>query len=240
MLKAKALRSERDAGQPAPPTDLDASRGHEQPMSRQREKRVSGFSGRLAHWRDEQLARQALKVAGEPGLVLDLPSGAGRFWPVLTEHSNRVVLAADHSPEMLAIAEARFPADKLERIKTFQTSPWSIDLSANAVDCIFCMRLFHHVAQSERRLAILHEFHRVTRDTVIVALWVDGNIKSWRRKRMERVRASTAPAVIRANRFVVSKAAIESEFTAAGFEILGHHDVLPGYAMWRVYVLRKA
>jgi SAM-dependent methyltransferase len=199
-----------------------------------------GFSGRLAQWRDEQLARRALKIAGDPGLVLDLPSGAGRFWAVLTEHNNRVVLAGDDSSEMLAIGEAAFPAEKLKRIKTFQTSPLSSELSANAVDCIFCMRLFHHIADQDHRAAILREFHRVTRDTVIIALWVDGNIKSWRRKRLERVRATDEPGVLRRNRFVVSRTQIESEFAAAGFQILGHHDVLPGYAMWRVYVLQKA
>ncbi|MDY7561229.1 class I SAM-dependent methyltransferase [Pseudomonas sp. 10B1] len=219
MLNVKALGSEPDHSKRAPP---------------------HGFYGRLAHWRDEQLARRALKVAGEPGLVLDLPSGAGRFWSVLTEHSNRVVLAADHSPEMLALGEASFSAEKLKRIKTFQTSPLSIELSANAVDCIFCMRLFHHLADRDHRAVILREFHRVTRDTVIIALWVDGNIKSWRRKRLERARASVEPEVMRMNRFVVNRSQIESEFAAAGFQILGHHDVLPGYAMWRVYVLQKA
>lgn len=219
MLNVNALRSGPDNGKPPQPY---------------------GLSGRLAHWRDEQLARQALKIAGEPGLVLDLPSGAGRFWGVLTEHSNRVVLAADVSTEMLAIGEAAFPAEKLKRIKTFQTSPLSIELSANAVDCIFCMRLFHHVADRDDRAAILREFHRVTRDTVIIGLWVDGNIKSWRRKRMERVRATIEPGVLRMNRFVVGRTQIESEFASAGFQILGHHDVLPGYAMWRVYVLQKA
>ncbi|WP_397449333.1 class I SAM-dependent methyltransferase [Pseudomonas sp. NA-150] len=220
--------------------DSDTSRQSEPPAQRYLEKESFGLTGRLTHWREEQLARHALKVAGEPGLVLDLPSGMGRFWPVLTEHSNRVVLAADHSPEMLAAAEAGFPSEKLARIKTFQTSPLSIDLSANAVDCIFCMRLFHRLADGEHRSAILREFHRVTRDTVIVALWVDGNIKSWRRKRLERVRASAQPAISRMNRFVVSRLVIENEFTQAGFQILAHHDVLPGYAMWRVYVLRKS
>ncbi|MEB0043060.1 MULTISPECIES: class I SAM-dependent methyltransferase [unclassified Pseudomonas] len=219
MLNVKALRSESDGGKPVQP---------------------QGFSGRLAQWRDEQLARRALKIAGEPGLVLDLPSGAGRFWAVLTEHSNRVVLAADHSPEVLALGEAGFSAEKLKRIKTFQTSPLSIELSANAVDCIFCMRLFHHIPDRDHRAAILREFHRVTRDTVIIALWVDGNIKSWRRKRLERVRARVEPEVLRMNRFVVNRTEIETEFATAGFQILGHHDVLPGYAMWRVYVLQKA
>lgn len=229
------------SAQPPSPIDHDISRQCEQKHAqRSLEKHSLGLSGRLGHWRDEQLARRALKVAGDPGLVLALPSGAGHFWPVLTEHANRVVLAADDSSEMLAIAKANFSVEKLKRIKTFQASPFSIDLSANAVDCIFCMRLFHHVAEGDRRSAILREFHRVTRDTVIVSLWVDGNIKAWRRKRLERYRASAEPTAARMNRFVVGKAAIEAEFEQAGFQIIGHHDFLPGYAMWRVYVLRKS
>jgi hypothetical protein len=42
------------------------------------------------------------------------------------------------------------------------------------------------------------------------------------------------------NRFVVPRATIEAEFERAGFRIAGHQDFLPGYAMWRVYVLCKA
>lgn len=195
------------------------------------------LSRRLSLWRDAHIARRALRDAGEPGLVLDLPSGSGRFWPVLAEHTNRVILAADPSTDMLARAEAQSSSEVRKRIRTFQSSAFSIGLSANAVDCIFCMRLFHHLADREKRGAILDEFHRVTRDTAIVALWVDGNVKSWRRKRQQGrldVEAS-APR----SRFVVCRSDIESEFAQAGFRIIGHHDFLPGYAMWRVYVLRK-
>ncbi len=46
-------------------------------------KHQEGLARRLSHARDEQLARRALTLAGEPGLVLDLPCGAGRFWPLL-------------------------------------------------------------------------------------------------------------------------------------------------------------
>jgi SAM-dependent methyltransferase len=185
------------------------------------------LSRRLSLWRDAQLARRALRDAGEPGLVLDVPSGTGRFWPV-----------PDPSTDRLAFAEAQSSNEVRKRIRTFQSSAFSIGLSANAVDCIFCMRLFHHLADSEKRGAILDEFHRVTRDTAIVALWVDGNVKSWRRKRQQgRLDAGlSAPR----NRFVVCRSDIESEFARAGFRIVDHHDFLPGYAMWRVYVLRKA
>jgi SAM-dependent methyltransferase len=193
---------------------------------------------RLSSWRDAQLARMALRDAGEPGLVLDVPSGSGRYWPVLAEHANRVILAADPSTDTLAHAEARTANEVRKRIRTFQSSAFSIGLSANAVDCIFCMRLFHHLGDSGKRSAVLDEFHRVTRDTAIVALWVDGNVKAWRRKRQL---GHLAPGTFAPrNRFVVCRSDIETEFTQAGFRIVDHHDFLPGYAMWRVYVLRKA
>ncbi|WP_439862887.1 class I SAM-dependent methyltransferase [Pseudomonas antarctica] len=125
---------------------------------------------RLGAWRDERLVRQALKVAGEPGLILDLACGSGRFWPVLAEHVNRVILASDNSQEMLDHALTHHPASLLKRVKTFQGSAFSIGLSANAVDCIFCLELFRHVPSAEVRALLLREFHRVSRDTVIVSV----------------------------------------------------------------------
>jgi SAM-dependent methyltransferase len=224
-----------------PPIELEFSRKYDREHSaRYLEKHRESFARRLSHWRDEQLARHALQVAGDPNLVLDLPCGAGRFWPLLAAHPIRVVLAADNSADMLAVAAANQPAEIVENIKTFQTSAFAIDLNANAVDCIFCMRLLHHIADSEHRLALLREFHRVTRDSAIISLWVDGNYKAWKRKRLERRRVAAGLPQINQNRFVVSRKTIEAEFMQVGFDILKSRSFLPGYAMWRVYVLRKA
>jgi len=132
--------------------------------------RPPGVRQRLASWRDARLVRHALKVAGEPGLILDLACGSGRFWPVLAEHINRVILASDNSQDMLDHARTHHPASLLKRVKTFQGSAFSIGLSANAVDCIFCLELFRHVPNIEGRMALLREFHRVSRDTVIVSV----------------------------------------------------------------------
>ncbi len=225
---------------PSRPIELEFSRKYDQQHAEQYlHKHQEGIARRLSHWRDEQLVNRALKRAGEPNLVLDLPSGAGRFWPLLAKHPNRAILAADNSADMLAIALASQPAHVVQRIKTFQTSAFSIDLTNNAVDCIFCMRFLHHIAQSERRLAMLREFQRVTRDTVIISLWVDGNYKAWKRKRLEARRVAQGRASENQNRFVIPRSVIESEFRQAGFNIISHLDFLPGYAMWRVYVLRK-
>ncbi|MCF7201650.1 class I SAM-dependent methyltransferase [Pseudomonas oligotrophica] len=218
------------------PIELDFSRKYDRSHATQYlHKHQAGLARRLSHWRDQQLARWALKRAGEPDLVLDLPCGAGRFWPLLAEHPSRMILAADNSADMLAVARAAQPPEVVRRVESFQTSAFAIDLKDSAVDAIFCMRLLHHIADPAHRLAMLREFHRVSRDTLIVSLWVDGNYKAFKRKRLERRR----PAKDNQNRFVVPRATVEAEFAQAGFDILGHRDFLPGYAMWRVYVLRK-
>ena len=218
------------------PIELDFSRKYDRDHAYQYlHKHQDGIARRLSHWRDEQLARWALTRAGEPDLVLDLPCGAGRFWPLLAEHPSRMIFAADNSADMLAVAQSEQPPEVVARVETFQTSAFDIDMHDSAVDSIFCMRLLHHVADPQHRLALLREFHRVPRDTLILSLWVDGNYKAWKRKRLERRR----PAKENQNRFVVPRGLVEAEFAEAGFDILGHRDFLPGYAMWRVYVLRK-
>lgn len=145
-------------------------------------KHQDGLARRLSHKRDEQLARRALALAGEPGLVLDLPCGAGRFWPLLAEKPNRVIIGADNSEAMIETACAAQPPEVVARVRPLQTSAFAIDLPDNAVDSIFCMRLFHHIGESAHRKTILSEFQRVSRDSVILSLWVDGNFKAWRRK----------------------------------------------------------
>lgn len=224
----------------SPPVELEFSKKYDQNHSLQYlKKHHNGWARRISNWRDEQVARYALRLADEPSLVLDLPCGAGRFWPLLAEEPHREILAADNSAEMLAVARASQPADVVARIKSFQISAFAIDLGENTVDCIFSIRLLHHIQSAEHRQKILKEFHRVTRDTVILSLWVDGNYKAWKRRKLEQRRAQEGYAEKNQNRFVVSRAEIEAEFKQAGFRILGHKDLLPGYAMWRTYILRK-
>ena len=62
------------------PIKLDFSEKYDdQHAQRYLRKHQDGLGRQLSHWREEQMARKALKVSGEPGLVLDLPSAAGRF-----------------------------------------------------------------------------------------------------------------------------------------------------------------
>lgn len=199
------------------------------------QKQPSGLSRRFSRWREEQVARKALALAGQPGLVLDLPCGVGRFWPVLAEKTNRVIIAADSSAEQVQAACRLHPLTIVSRVRPIVTSVFDIELPENAVDSIFCMRLMHLIGDTEHRQALLREFQRVTRDTVLISLWVDGNFKARRRLEAQRQQAPGRHQ----KRFVIPRAVIEKEFAQAGFHV--HHciDVIPFYGMWRVYVLRK-
>ncbi len=192
--------------------NLETSRvGNDLPARVSVQKKPAGLSQRFSWWRDEQVARKALVLAGQPGLILDVPCGVGRFWPLLAEKNNRVIIAADSSAEQLQVACRLQPASVVKRIRPMVTSVFDIQLPENAVDSIFCMHLMHLIDDEKRRLVMLTEFQRVTRDTLVISVWVEGAFKD----------------------------VIEAEFAQAGFHILHHIDVIPFYAMWRVYVLRK-
>ncbi|MBV6750620.1 class I SAM-dependent methyltransferase [Pseudomonas chlororaphis] len=220
--------------QPPSTVELELARQHARAHVRAGlEKSPDSLVRRLGLAREKQWVRQALKLAGEPGLVLDLPCGIGRFWPVLAERGNRVILAADPSQEILGHCAAYHGDDVLLRVRTFQSSVFSIGLPENAVDCIFCMPLFQHLGTREHRMTVLREFHRVSRDTVIVSLWMDGKVMAWHRRRQAMASGQDSQRVL------FGKALVEGEFREAGFDIVGHRDFFPGYAMRRLYVLSK-
>ncbi len=198
-------------------------------------KHRASLSRRVTTWRELAIARQALALAGDPCVVLDLPCGTGRFWPLLAEKPDRRILAADSSEKMLQVAGQMQPMNLVERVERFQCSAFETGLDDGSVDNIFCMRLLHHIVEPSHRLAMLREFHRVTRDTVCVSLWVDGNYKAYRRTKLEARRSEANQQ----NRGVVKRRTVESEFRQAGFRIEGHVDFLRFYSMWRIYVLRK-
>lgn len=198
-------------------------------------KHADGLARKLSNWRDQQIARKALKIAGDPLSVLDVPCGTGRFWKVLTENPERIVYASDNSQKMIDIGLQYREKHLLKKIHTFKASAFSLPVSDAYVDNIFCIRLLHHIGQSEDRLKLLKEFHRVTKSTVIVSLWVDGNVKAWKRKKLESNRTKRSYQ----NRFVIPQHIIEKEFQEAGFRIKNHLDFLPKYAMWRTYILEK-
>lgn len=202
-------------------------------------KHESGLQRRFSNWLEQRAARRALIRAGNPTSVIDLPCGTGRFWKLLTEKPDRQLFAADYSQSMLDVAMREQPWSIASRFEWCrQASAFNTDLPDDFVDCVFSMRLMHHIGKSKDRLLILREFRRICRETVIVSLWVDGNFKAWKRRRLDARRAANAENSN--NRFVTPASQFESECKEAGLQVDAYYDVIPLLLMWRIYVLRKA
>ena len=198
-------------------------------------KHTDGFWRSLSNRREIAIARKALRLAGDPQRILDLPSGTGRFWEMLAEAPGRTLYASDYNQSMLTVASQERPQTIARRFETFQASAFDIPKGDNFVDCIFCMRLLHHIGEAQDRLRMLREFHRVSGDSVVISLWVDGNFKAYKRAKMEQTRKRQKYQ----NRFVQPRKRVEAEMRAAGFRIAGHVDFLKYYAIWRIYILKK-
>jgi len=208
--------------------DLDHAR-------RYHHKHVDGLQRRVSNWLEHRIARKALSVAGDPDRLLDIPCGAGRFWPLLGCLPNTMLYASDNSQDMLDLAASVQEQEIVKRFNRFRCSAFGIDMPDESVDLIFCMRLLHHLGSRQDREAMLQEFYRVTSRFVIISLWVDGNLKSYRRRLLEQTERDKPYQ----NRFVFSRRQIEQEFSASGFTVEARFDLLKYISMWRVYLLRK-
>lgn len=202
-------------------------------------KHNTGFWRQLSTWREVGMARKALVMAGRPRSVLDLPCGTGRFWAMLAEEAERKIYVADNSQNMIDAGLELRPREVVARIeKSFCLSAFDTGLPDNFVECVFSIRLMHHIEKSADRITMLKEFARISSGTVIVSLWVDGNFRAWRNEvndaRKARIRGADRPR----DRFVFRRAEIERDFAAAGLELIGHTDFIKYWDKWRAYVLR--
>jgi SAM-dependent methyltransferase len=197
------------------------------------EKHRQGFWRRLNTWREAGMARQALHLAGNPQSVLDLPCGTGRFWDLLAEEPRRKIYAADLNPAMFDTGLKFRPPSLTKRVEAFHASAVSIPKPDGFVECVFSIRLLHHIQKAADRLAILREFKRVTSSTIIISLWIDGNYRA-----MLEQRRPVRPGPSR-DRYVISRPLIEHEFGECGLTVIGRVDFLKYYSMWAAYVLKK-
>lgn len=202
------------------------------------EKHNSGFWRQLSTWREIGMARQALVLAGRPKSVLDLPCGTGRFWPMLAEEENRRIYVADYSQSMIDTGLKLRPPEVTRRIhNAFQCSAFDTGLPDNFVECVFSIRLMHHIDKSEDRIRMLREFSRISAGTIVVSLWVDGNFRAYRHRINEQRKAKKRGENRAIDRFLFSREEIERDFGAAGLGIRGHVDFVKYWDKWRTYVL---
>jgi ubiquinone/menaquinone biosynthesis C-methylase UbiE len=181
-------------------------------------KHERGLGRRLSTWRERRIVAAALRDLGPVTTVLDVPSGTGRFLPVLAQFRMRV-LAADLSMEMLQGGQRHY--DRFaHRPLAFAASASELPLPDGSVDAALCSRLVHHFALPEERIAILRELARVCRVGAVVSFFDAASLKHRRRLRRRARRGKLG------NRNAVTRRQFAEEASEAGLRCESMHALL--------------
>jgi len=146
-------------------------------------------------------------------IILDIPSGNGRFSSILSSGGD--VINVDYDANMLSALKSH-STDTNHHIQGDITA---IPMPSNSIDLAFCMRLFHHVGDRDMRTKALAELARVSRRYVAVSFYKK---ESWRyiKKRIRGKKIAGHP--IRYNEFIAEAAEYglkPIETTPKGFSI---------------------
>jgi ubiquinone/menaquinone biosynthesis C-methylase UbiE len=126
---------------------------------------------------EKAFAQLLFKMVGSDSHIVDIPCGNGRFFEVFSKA--RKLVMADYSINMLQACEEKFGTQ--DNIRLIQADILSIPLPDGWADLCFCMRLFHHINNDERRLSTLKELARVSRKFVAMSFY-NHNLRFYRRK----------------------------------------------------------
>lgn len=163
--------------------------------------------------RDPMLVERILARHGvRPGLkpVLDAPCGTGRLRPMLERRGLRWV-GVDISAPMLEEARRGGASGLVQG--TVARLPFADD----SFDVVVCVRLLHHLHETEELALAVNELVRVSNRLVVASFWDAASLHAFRRR--VGLRRSEGPRGRRA----VQKRVLRHLFDAAGAEVVGFH-----------------
>ena len=159
--------------------------------------------------RERRLLNRWARRIGEPGTVLDLPCGWGRYLPFFTELGARVI-EADYSVDMVWDSRRLHPGSPpLGGLRCFGHQ---IPLADRAVDLVFSMRLSHHLADPVLRRDHLREILRVADRWVLFTYFDHASPKNLMRRARTRLGLTDKPPKSTLRRGEVRRIIAESSF----------------------------
>jgi len=199
-------------------------------------RRYRGLDQRLVHARESRLSRKFLttidKEAGGQlaagGLILDLPSGYGRFSSLLGAAGGRV-MNSDLSFEMALRA-----AETSGRPAIVADAKRGLPFRAGAFLAVFSLRLLHHIHDPAERRAILAEFNRVSSSWAVVSYYRTNALHKAQRSLRRLLRKN--PRKIR----LIDEAEFRDAASSAGWDVVRDAPLFRGLHAARIALLRKS
>jgi ubiquinone/menaquinone biosynthesis C-methylase UbiE len=190
-------------------------------VARYAERRYRKLDQRLLNRREQHLVRNLFDTHEITGPILDIPVGYGRFQSLL--HTYGPVHAADwgYYPVLyqrervgLAVSAVNCAAEALPyRDRTFTA--------------VFCFRLLQHMHRAEEREAMYREFRRVSRQWVVVSLYLAASLHTLHRRLFPK------PARIT----ILTREQFTREYRSAGLRLVEMVSVVPGLHAHRICLL---
>ncbi len=181
-------------------------------------KHERGLGRRLSNWREQRVVAAGVRALGPITTVLDIPSGTGRFLPVMARFRMRVIVA-DQSAEMLMQCRERYGLF-VHPPQAVVASASQIPLADECVDAVLCSRLLHHFALPEQRIDIMRELARVCRVGMVITFFDAASLKHRRRLRRRMRRGKLG------NRHAVTRRQFAREAAEAGLKCVSMHALL--------------
>jgi len=132
---------------------------------------------RKRHERDERMLRDFLQTLSPGQLVIDTPSGQGRFSEIIQQAGHKVIAMEINFGRVLdSCKNATSP------ILRVQGNVFHVPCADKAFDVVVCFRLLHHLTP-EAVQKVLKELRRVSRRTFIT--YYNKNTWNYYRQRLE-------------------------------------------------------
>jgi SAM-dependent methyltransferase len=148
--------------------------------------------GRLVTWLEQRaIARELGRYKWEASdQLLDIPCGTGILGKLLYQFPFRIV-ASDISPEMMDIARAEYPADRL--INCTEADITDTPFPRESFACVITLGFLHRVP-SEIKRAALREISDLSNHMVIVSCSVDTPLQRIKQAVLPWVKRNHVPA----------------------------------------------
>src|SRR5262249_7681928 len=153
--------------------------------------------------------------------------------PLLAERGLEI-FGADSSPRMVTLAEANWRDWQDAHPESGARAPVEGREGANTgfhdgkFDAILCKRLFHHFPQTQVRVAVLREFHRIWRGRILLSFFNSFALDAIRFRLKHWLRGTTPT-----DRIPIPMDEIVHDATEAGLKVLGSSAVVWGISpMW--------
>jgi len=196
-------------------------------------RRYRGLDQRIVHSREMRILDRVFRRITVPGSfsVLDAPCGYGRFSEFLLGRATSLA-SSDLSAAMVERAaskrsESGSPRGVVADLKQ------GLPFVPRAFSVVFSMRFFHHLHQSEDRLHVLEEFHRVSDRWAVVSFYRLNPLHRFQRRLRRGIkRTKTRIKMIPGDEFV-------SEAEQAGWRVVRIYPLLRGIHSQHIALLEK-